>query len=316
MSERIFRGKSLTEKCNTYTVIDVETTGYFPGYDEIIEFAGLKVRDGVVVDSYQTLIKPTDEIDEFITDLTGITNEMLEDAPSIEEVIDSIEAFIADDIIVGHNASFDVNFVYDTLLESREYYLKNDFLDTLRLSRKLFKDLPNHQLSTLAHEFNKENFPSHRAMNDCLATQELLQYIYKYLDDNGFDLPTLFKRVYNPNKKKLDVNLIEANTDDIDEDNPLYGQAVCFTGTLDKMLRKDALQLVANLGGKPMDSVTKETNLLVLGDIDYKNSKGDKKSNKYKKAESLILKGADLKIISETAFLDMIDDEMEKKYYR
>lgn len=65
-----------------------------------------------------------------------------------------------------------------------------------------------------------------------------------------------------------------------------------------------------------MDSVTKQTNLLVLGDVDYKNNKGDKKSNKYKKAELLILNGADLKIISESTFFDMIDDDIEKEYYR
>lgn len=182
------------------------------------------------------------------------------------------------------------------------------------MSRKLFQDLPNYQLSTLANKFYKEHFPSHRAIKDCLATQELLQYIYKYLDDNCIILQTLFKREYK--SYKLDVNLIMANTDDIDEDNPLYGLGICFTGTLEKMNRKDALQLVVNLGGKPMDSVTKQTNLLVLGDVDYKNNKGDKKSNKYKKAELLILNGADLKIISEPTFFDMIDDDIEKEYYR
>lgn len=314
MAEREYRGISLTEKHEDFTVIDVETTGYFSGYDEIIEFSGVKVRNGKIVDSFSTLVNPTREIDEFISGLTGITNEMLETAPNMNDVIDKIVDFIGDDIIVGHNVSFDVNFIYDTLLEYRSQYLKNDFLDTLRLSRKLFKDLDNHQLCTLAHAFNKKYFPSHRGMNDCLATYELIQYIYKYLDDNELELKSLFKRKYN--SKRLDLKSIVVNVDEIDEDNPLFGLSVCFTGTLNKMVRKDALQLVANLGGKPMDSVTKETNLLVLGDVDYKNSKDDKKSNKYKKAEALILKGFDLKIISESTFLDMIDDDLEKEYYR
>lgn len=314
--DRIYRGRSLIEKTNDYTVIDVETTGFYAGYDEIIEFSGLKVRNGVIIDKFSTLIKPSTPIDDFIIEFTGITNEMLDDAPSIDEMIDKIIAFIGDDIIVGHNVSFDVNFIYDSYNECKGEYLKNDFLDTLRLSRKLFKDLPNHQLSTIANAFNKTCFPSHRAMKDCLATNELIQYIYSYLDLNNLVLKDLFKKKYNPNKKKLNPKEIVADVDNIDEDNPLFGQAVCFTGTLDKMIRKDALQLVANLGGVPMDSVSKKTNLLVLGDVDYKNSKGDMKSNKYKKAEDLMLKGFDIKIISETTFLDMIDDELEVVYYR
>ena len=84
MSKRLYKGKSLIERVNNYTLIDVETTGYFPWYDEIIAFAGLKVRNGIVVDSFQTLISPNVEIDDFITKLTGITNEMLKTAPYID----------------------------------------------------------------------------------------------------------------------------------------------------------------------------------------------------------------------------------------
>lgn len=316
--EREFRGKSITKKLNNYVVIDLETTGFFPGFDEIIEFAGIKVNDGKIVDEFQTLIKPFREIDSFITELTGITNDMLSDAPRFQDVANKIKEFIGDDIIVGHNVSFDVNFLYDNFEDFFGIHITNDFEDTLRLSRKLFKEFENHQLSTCCKNLNHHSFPSHRAMDDVLATNELLQHIYDFADSNQIDLEDYFKRTwkYNPNKKKLNVADIIATTDEIDEDNPLYGQSVCFTGTLDKMVRKDALQLVANLGGIPTDSVTKTTNLLVLGDIDYKNSVGDKKSNKYKKAESLILKGQDLKIISESAFLDMIDDDLEMQYYR
>lgn len=315
--ERLEKGISITNKLSSYVVIDLETTGLMPDFDEIIEFAGIKIKDGKEVERFNTLIKPQYEISAFITELTGITNEMLKDAPSIMEVIDKIIDFIGADVIVGHNVNFDVNFLYDNVMYFKHTALSNNFEDTMRLARKLFKDFPNHRLITCCEKLNKKYYPSHRAMADVEATQELLTHIYDFADSNNIDLVDAFQKpwLYDPSKKKLSVSDIVATVDNIDEDNPLFGLSVCFTGTLEKMVRKDALQLVKNLGGIPMDSVTKTTNLLVLGDVDYKNSR-ETKSNKYKKAEELILKGYDLKIISETVFLDMIDDDIEAQYYR
>ena len=315
--DRLEKGKSITNKLSSYVVIDLETTGLMPDFDEIIEFAGIKIEDGKEVDRYNTLIKPDYEINSFITELTGITNEMLKDAPKIIDVIDKIIDFIGDSVIVGHNVNFDINFLYDNLMFIKKKTLSNDFEDTMRLSRKLFKDFPNHRLITCCEKLNQNHYPSHRAMSDVEATQELLTHIYEYADNNNIDLVDAFQKpwLYDPSKKKLSVSDIVATVNNIDEDNPLFGVSVCFTGTLEKMVRKDALQLVKNLGGIPMDSVTKATNLLVLGDVDYKNSR-EIKSNKFKKAEELILKGYDLKIISETVFLDMIDDDIESQYYR
>ena len=311
--ERLYKGKSLTNKLSDFVVIDLETTGFMPDYDEIIEFSGIKISNGKIVDEYSTLIKPSCGIDTFVSSLTGITNEMFEDSPSIEMVIDRIMEFIGDSIIVGHNINFDINFLYDNLMIYRNKPLTNDFEDTLKLARKLFKDFPNHQLTTCTSILNKEYFPTHRAMSDVKATYELLTHIYEYVDANNIDLVDLFKPKYTG--RSINVHDIVTTVNEIDEDNPLYGLSVCFTGTLDNMVRKDALQMVKNLGGIPMDSVTKHTNLLVLGDLDYKENKLHK-SNKYKKAEELILKGCNLKIISESVFLDMIDDNIEFLYYR
>ena len=82
--------------------------------------------------------------------------------------------------------------------------------------------------------------------------------------------------------------------------------SVCFTGTLEKFPRKEALQIVTNLGGIPTDSVTRNTNILVLGNNDYCSSIKDGKSSKQKKAEELILKGHDIIIVSEKSFYDML----------
>ena len=94
---------------------------------------------------------------------------------------------------------------------------------------------------------------------------------------------------------------------DIDKNNPLYDKYCVFTGTLEKLARKDAFQIVADFGGIPQDSINKQTNFLILGTQDYRRINGDK-SSKQKKAEQMKLKGKEIDIIPETVFYDMIED--------
>ena len=115
MSLREQKGKSLIDIPNNYVVFDIETTGLDPEFDEIIEIGAVKIKDGIKIDTFNSLIKPEYEIDEFITELTGITNEMVENAPSIDEVLPKFMDFIKDYIIIGHNVNFDINFFYDNL---------------------------------------------------------------------------------------------------------------------------------------------------------------------------------------------------------
>lgn len=91
-----------------------------------------------------------------------------------------------------------------------------------------------------------------------------------------------------------------------DENHPLFGKVCVFTGTLEKMQRKEVMQLVADLGGIPGDNITKKTNYLVLGNNDYCKTIKDGKSTKQKKAEKLILDGADLQIIPEEVFYELV----------
>ena len=108
--------------------------------------------------------------------------------------------------------------------------------------------------------------------------------------------------------RDLNAEGITATVDEIDDTNPIYGKTVVFTGALSSMGRKEALQIVANLGGIPADSITAKTNYLVIGAADFVKSVKDGKTTKMKKAEALRLKGADIATISETAFFDLIAD--------
>ena len=105
----------------------------------------------------------------------------------------------------------------------------------------------------------------------------------------------------------IDIGAITATTDDIDEDGFFYGRHVVFTGKLERMTRKEAMQIVVNMGGILDNSVNKHTNYLILGNNDYNAVLHGEKSSKHKKAEKLKLEGQDIDIIDEFTFYDIIN---------
>ncbi len=165
--ERKFKGQSLFAFPSDYTVVDIETNGLISGVCEIIEVSALKVRNEIIEDSFSTLIKPTEQINWFITRLTGITDEMVENAPDIADVMQNFYGFIGTDILIGHNVNFDVNFLYDNLWLHSGLILDNPFVDTLRLARRALPDLPNHKQTTVAEHYGIATEGAHRALRDC-----------------------------------------------------------------------------------------------------------------------------------------------------
>ena len=300
--QRIHKGSSLTDMPKDYCCIDIETTGYMPAYDEIIEFCGVKVRDGNMVETYSTLIKPANPIDDFVTELTGITNQMLEDQPSIEDVASEIYNFLTNEILLGHNVHFDINFLYDTFDSILNEPLSNNFVDLLRFSRRLFKDFDNHKLITIAEALGIIPETWHRAEEDCKTTIRCYEKCRSHIHENNMDIVELFRR----SKNRLRAASIVSEKSDFDVDHPLYGRVCVFTGTLERMLRRQAMQYVVNLGGKCKDSVSKDVGFLILGNHDYCSALKEGKSNKHRRAEDLILRGYDLRIIPEEVFYDLL----------
>lgn len=286
------------ELLDNYCVIDLETTGISLKYDEIIEVGILKVRNNQIVDTYNTLVKPSVEIAQFITELTGITNEMLMMQPSISKVKKDILNFISDDVLIGHNISFDFNFLQNGFNQT----LSNNCIDTLQFSRKLYPDLKHHRLSDMRSLLNLSN-NLHRALSDCQTTKELYDKLKEKITIEKIDAESLFKKKhYN-----IDISKITPSNVNIDENNFFYEKHCVFTGTLEKLLRKDAMQLIVNLGGILDNSVTKKTNYLILGNNDYCKSIKDGKSSKQKKAEQLKLQGQDIEILDEDTFYQLLN---------
>lgn len=300
--ERTFKGESLLEFPQDYTVIDLETTGLDPQYCEIIEVAAVKCRNGQEVSRFQSLVKPVCEVDEFITELTGISNKMLADAPPLARVFPEFLGYVGDDIVVGHNVNFDVNFIYDWSLELGLKAFSNNYVDTMRLSRRLFPEAQSHCLADVLICVGAPQNDAHRALADCLSVvlcHEAMRA--KALALGG--IPKLSSETWKTMAKTL-----MPETTDFDVDSPIYGRVFAFTGALEKMPRKKAMQAVLNAGGQCTDNVVASTNFLVLGNNDFCASIKCGKSNKQKKAEKMRLKGMDIEVISENTFYDMLEE--------
>ncbi|MGN0482809.1 MAG: exonuclease domain-containing protein [Lachnospiraceae bacterium] len=313
-NQRSNKGKSLFSFPDSFTVIDIETTGLSPRFNEIIEISAIKIQNKNILDKFSSLVKPAPSadglfVDEFITDLTGITNEMLASAPDPLPVLEKFLSFIGNDILVGHNVNFDINFLYDYCEKFLSKPLINDFVDTMRISRILHPEFSDHTLSTLCSFYSIKNSNAHRSLSDCIATAECYNFLLTDAVDRYGDVSSFLSSIKNKKKStKCRAVNFSSNVDNIDPTNPLFGKVVVFTGTLDTLSRKQAMQIVADHGGINADSVTQKTNFLVLGCNDYCSLIKDGKSNKQKKAESLKLKGNDIEIITEDVFLDMLSD--------
>ncbi|RDW99284.1 3'-5' exonuclease [Gardnerella vaginalis] len=285
-----------------YCVLDTETTGLSAYYDEIIEIGILRVRNNEIVDRYDQLIKPNFDIDGFITALTGITNDMLEGMPSIDSVKTDVLSFIGDDIILGHNTSFDMRF----LNEGFKTQLSNQYMDTMQFARKLYPELKHYSLSDLTDYLGLHN-NEHRALADCIATKELYDAVKTRMVEKNLVIEDLWPASGSHGGKGIDIKAIKPDEVVVDKDGFFYNRHVVFTGKLEKMLRKDAMQLVVNLGGILDNSVNKQTNYLILGDNDYNAILKGEKSSKHKKAEKLKLEGQDIEILDERTFYDLLE---------
>lgn len=294
-----------------YVVLDTETTGLSPSWCETIEVGILKVKDGEVIDQFQTLIKPKFlPIDEFITELTGITSEMLEDAPLPSDVSDNIVSMIGEEPILGHNVCFDVSFI--KALTNKEF--KNTLFDTKRIGLHVFPN-DKHSLEATIDSCIKdgaliEDVGHHRTIKDCINTYRCYEWMrLKLIDIYGVNPEEGYKEFKKANKAKqpsIKASEIKPTVNDIDESNPFYGTSIAFTGKLETMTRNEAMQNAVNLGATPKTSVGKKLDYLVLGSLDFVSSLKGEKSSKLLKAEELARQGYDIRVIDEKFFTEFL----------
>jgi len=148
-----------------YCVLDIETTGLSYLTEKITEIGILKIKDGKVIDEFECFVNPERPIPWNITEITGITNDMVKDAETIEKVIPKIIEFIGDTVLVAHNASFDMGFLKYNFEESG-CKLENTYIDTLRLAKMIFPDFKKYKLGIIAENLNIKVLVAHRALDD------------------------------------------------------------------------------------------------------------------------------------------------------
>lgn len=170
--------KKSTTPVNDYVVLDFETTGLRAGADQIIQIGAIRYFDHWKDEQMDVLINPQRYISPTITRLTGITNEMVEEAPTIDEKLGELIEFIGELPIIAHNASFDMGFLYALQGVNGISIPEYTVIDTVKIARQKIKDTPNHKLTTLTQYLQLEH-DAHNAIGDCLATAAIYQYCTK-----------------------------------------------------------------------------------------------------------------------------------------
>lgn len=165
-------GKRITGYQPDYVVFDLETTGISCEKDSIIETSALKAGSGVVTDTFSTLVNPKRAIPYGATQVNGITDEMVADAPLLQDVLPEFLEFIGGSVLVGHNIhTFDLRFLAKAARELLGREVSNDYIDTLYMARQCLPDLQHHKLTDLAAYFQINTKGAHRALEDCRMNQ-------------------------------------------------------------------------------------------------------------------------------------------------
>ncbi|UII57447.1 PolC-type DNA polymerase III [Cytobacillus spongiae] len=172
---------------DTYVVFDVETTGLSAVYDTIIELAAVKIHDGEIIDRFEAFANPHHPLSATTIELTGITDDMVRNAPDIDVVLKQFHVWAEDSIFVAHNASFDMGFLNIGYKKMGYDKAKNPVIDTLELARFLYPEMKNHRLNTLAKKFDIELTQHHRAIYDAEATGYLLLKMLKDSMEKGIE---------------------------------------------------------------------------------------------------------------------------------
>ncbi|MDU5543966.1 MAG: PolC-type DNA polymerase III, partial [Clostridium perfringens] len=193
-----------------YVVFDIETTGFSSKNDKIIEIGAVKLKDGEIVESFSTFVDPKVNIPYKITELTSITQNMVNGQPTIDEVLPKFMEFVGDSVLVAHNAAFDVGFIKKNLMDMGKT-LKNPVMDTVPLARYLYPDLKKVKLNLVAKHLGISLENHHRAVDDAKATAEILKFSFKKMKEEMdiHDVKTLNEKyLSNIDVKKLPLHHI------------------------------------------------------------------------------------------------------------
>ena len=251
--EELVKGKLILEFPDSYIVVDIETTGLDPVKDCIMEISAVKYRKNRKVDDYVVLINIDRRVPLHITELTGITNKMLEGGVEVTAALQGFIDFIGEDIVVGYNVPFDLAFLNQA---SERYLLRsifNDYIDVMQIAMEKLPFLGRTKQIVVAKYFGIGTEGSHRALNDC----EICNACYQKLKELSVPLYSM------PDKQVL----LEA-LPDAQGDKPFLGKKFLFIGCLYKWYIKNLMDVVEKLGGTVCSDTSGSIDIVVVGTAD------------------------------------------------
>lgn len=251
-----------------FVVLDFETTGLDKVYDSIIEIAAIRFENGVEKEKYVTLVKPLLHIPPEATVINHITNQMVKNAPNEKDVIPKLIDFIGDSIIIGHNVNFDIGFL-EIAAQRQGKNVQYNYIDTMSIAKKLFPDLPDYKLGTIAKSLDFDTSSLHRAEADVYVCAEIVKIA----------LDTLSADFENVSKELKAVKPLHTTSKSIGTSgyNKISAtQALARDGKLRKQLGEH-LVIVSRHGGS-CDICKKFENKILIDDV---YSGGSRKDGNY-----------------------------------
>jgi len=239
--------------------------------------------------------------------------------PEFPEIWRIIKPMIENKFLLAHNAGFDFSVLRWTLDYYNLDFPELQYACSYIISKKVWQGLPAYDLKTLC-QINKINLKHHKAESDSKACAELTikalelsgtNSIEEFPDKLKTSIGRLYNGGYNPSNTKReykakDLSKIVGDPSKHNIESVFHGRTVVFTGTLSSMIRSEAQQIITDIGGINANSITKNTDFLVVGHQDYRIVGEDGMSSKQEKAIKLIEKGSELEIVSESEFLKSI----------
>lgn len=177
------KGDADTDFDGTFICFDIETTGLSAARDKITEIGAVKVENGIITDKFSTFVNPEMPIPQKITQLTGITDEMVKDAPSQSEAVSAFLEFAGDNVLVAHNAPFDTSFIAKACEDMGRKYNYTS-IDTVAISRAILTDIKNCKLDTVAKFLRLGEFNHHRATDDAEMLAKIFITLCRRLTDD------------------------------------------------------------------------------------------------------------------------------------
>lgn len=280
-----------------FTAIDVETAN--ADLSSICQIGLATFEGGKLVNSWSSLVDPNDYFDAVNVSIHGITESMVKGKPRFEEICSKLKEELSGEIVVSHTA-FDRSSITSAYRKAGLDTPDLTWLDSAKVVRRTWSQFSSsgYGLSSVASFLNIE-FSHHDALEDARAAGEIL---IAAISESGIDVSEWLVR----SNQRIGSRGNDKITREGNEEGPLFGEKVVFTGAL-IIPRREIADIAANAGCEVLAGVTKKTTLLVVGDQDVSKLAGHSKSSKHRKAEELIAKGGGIRILRESDLMTMLE---------